>query len=139
MKWTTRSSALEHIHSLLFCIECNIVDATAAQSTFILCRASAVIVFAVLCFLPRKHFCIPAQSILMSLSDRISNAQFYRGSVGVPQPGAASPSRAHPAALLCRRLPISSRLNLIREMGARCTVLLTDCCFGNTSITCFLL
>lgn len=139
MKWTTGSSALEHIHSFLFCIESNIVDATAARSTFILYWASVEITFTILCFLPRKHFCIPTQSILMSLSDRVSNAKFHRGILEVMQPGKHHPCNMHPAALLCQCLPISSRLNLRRERGAYSAVLLTDCCFGNMSITCYLL
>lgn len=112
MKWTTGSSALEHIHSLLFCIKCNIVDATAALSTFFLHWVSVVISFAVLCSLLRKHTCIPTQSALVSLSDGISRAKCHRGGLDVTQRPVAPPA-------------ISSRLTWMRERGACCAVLLT--------------
>lgn len=111
----------------------------SSSKHFYLVLGSVEIAFTILCFLPRKHFCIPTQSILMSLSDRVSNAKFHCGSLEVMQPGKHHPCNMHSAALLCQCLAISSRLNLIRERGAYSAVLLTDCCFGNMSITCYLL
>lgn len=136
MKWTTRSSALEHIHSLLVLHQMQCRGCHSSSKHFYLVLGFGCSSICSLVFPPKKtllysHSIHPdvliRQDLQCQLLPRRSGSRAAWGSI----------ARAKCIQHQC--LPISSRLNLMRERGAHCTALLTDCCFGNMSITCFLL